>query len=47
MQSTEAIYRSHLEVLYRRRNELVDRIANINDEIVRIKINARQDGVNL
>lgn len=45
--SLELIYRSHLDALIKRRNELVDRIACINDEIVRIRIHARQDGVNL
>ena len=43
--STIEIYQSHLEVLYKRRNELVERIMAINDEIARIKDCARKDGI--
>lgn len=41
------IYQSHLATLIKRREELLDRLSGINDEIIRVRQEARDYGLDL
>lgn len=47
MRTVQIIYQSHYETLIKKRSDLIDRIEMINNEIVRLKKEARSDGVEL